>query len=48
MVIGNYQLHSLALGDMSMNCSLDYLKSSAKYVATTCQQHAAIALQAEN
>jgi hypothetical protein len=38
----------MALGDISMNCALDYLQSSAKYVATICQQHTAVALQAEN
>ena len=47
MVIGNYQLHNVALGVMSINCALDYLQSSAKYVATTPEQHTAVALQAE-
>jgi hypothetical protein len=48
MVSGNCQRHSVALGDIAMNCALDYLQSSAKYFATTCQQHTAVALQAEN
>jgi hypothetical protein len=34
MVIGNYQLHNVGRGDMSMNCALDYPQSSAKNVAT--------------
>jgi hypothetical protein len=47
MVNGNCQRLSVARGDMSMNCALDYLQSSAKYVATTPEQHTAVALQAE-
>jgi hypothetical protein len=46
MVTSNYQLHNVARGDMSMNCALDYPQSSAKYVATTCEKHTAVALQA--
>ena len=48
MVTGDYERKSVALGDMSKNCALDYLQSSAKYVATTRQQHTTVALQTEN
>ena len=47
MVNGNCQRLSVARGDMSKNCALNYLQSSAKHVATTCLQHYVIALQAE-
>jgi hypothetical protein len=35
------------LGNISMNCALDYLQSSTKHVALTFQEHSAVALQAE-
>jgi len=47
LVRNNYQRHCVALGDISMNCALDNLQSSAKHVALTFQEHSAVALQAE-
>jgi len=43
----NYQRPSVALYRNSIRCAIDCLQSPAKYVATTCQEHTAVALQAE-